>query len=146
MGDERSPLFDSIQANRLDWLMLAVDDGNDVNGYFESGGYRFYPLYKACEKYRNYEKSDTRILEYLISRGANLDSVNGFSGLTALHLAVQYGHIYDVAVLLEAGASIDIRGRDGRNIVEFAEFHGKHEIVAFIESYCGGFVKGCYDG
>lgn len=48
----------------------------------------------------------------LLSRGANV-SIRGDEGYTALHLAIQSGHLYVIKLLVKAGADFEASTSDG---------------------------------
>jgi len=138
MADQHDELWYAIRENDFDRVVLDIESGADVNGYYMFGNYKYYHLYMACEKSGkglNCVGPAINIIKYLISKGADLNSVNGPCDLTPLHFTACCGYIEYVVVLLEAGADVDICDRDGRTALECAEFNGKHEIAEYIRSY-----------
>jgi len=147
MAAQHDQIYKAVKSNDYDAVVLAVESAGDVNGYFLFPSSKFYCLYEACHKDgKNDTKVSMRIIKYLISKGADLNSINGTLKLTPLHLAAYCGYDDYVAVLLEAGASTDIIDGDGRNAFECARSNQHFETAAFIKSYHDVLVKGCHDG
>lgn len=65
------------------------------------------------------EENCLHIVEHLVERGANLNLTSG-SGWSALCYAADRGHHEVTSLLLRAGASATIRGKDGRNALILA--------------------------
>ncbi|BDA67640.1 hypothetical protein CAL7716_018060 [Calothrix sp. PCC 7716] len=61
-----------------------------------------------------------------------IDSQGPYNGYTELHDAVWHGSIETVKVLLDANASLDLRGHDGKTPLEIAITHGRSEIAELI--------------
>jgi ankyrin repeat protein len=60
------------------------------------------------------------VVELLLSKGANVDAVEGF-GVTALHLAAGRGHKDVVELLLSRNADVGADDRDGWMALDWAE-------------------------
>lgn len=74
------------------------------------------------------------VCRILISRGANLNATN-FQGETPLHDAVKMNRPYTFRILLESGARIDIKDKQGKTAVEWIT-PGDHAIKAVFERFC----------
>lgn len=92
-----------------------------VNAYSEDG---FQPLGLAAY----FGKSEA--LKYLIKAGAEVNSPSKNSlGVTPLQSAVAGGHLEIIRLLLEAGASPNVRERGGSTPLHTAAYNGDVEIV-----------------
>jgi ankyrin repeat protein len=60
-------------------------------------------------------------VEYLISKGANVDKQASEGGNTALMEAARGGHLKVVAALVEAGADPQLRNKDGKTAGDLAK-------------------------
>ena len=60
-------------------------------------------------------------VEYLISKGANVDKQACEGGNTALMEAARGGHLKVVAALVEAGADAQLRNKDGKTAGDLAK-------------------------
>ena len=72
-------------------------------------------------------------VEYLISRGADLDKQAIEGGNTALMEAAGRGHLRVVVALVEAGADVHKRNKDGKTAAEIAEEAGYGLVAKTIE-------------
>jgi ankyrin repeat protein len=68
----------------------------------------------------------------LLDHGAALDRVEVTGGVNALIWAAKRGHLETVRVLLTAGARTDLRDREGRSALDWAESRGDPELAAAI--------------
>ena len=81
------------------------------------------------------KRNDLRAVEWLLAHGANPNAIWSHWGAeaTPLHLAAMEGHAEVARVLLAAGADPAIRdSQHNADVVEWAEFFGRVEIVAMI--------------
>ena len=51
---------------------------------------------------------------------------------TALHLAALYGYLASATRLLEGGADLTLRNKDGDTALDWARSNGKSEVVALL--------------
>ena len=72
------------------------------------------------------------ILEKLIQRKVDVNSVEHPWKMTALHLAVISGHDTICARLLALGAAVDIKDKRGRTALNWAKRLGREEIVQLL--------------
>ena len=83
------------------------------------------------------KRNDLRAVKWLLDHGANPNAIWSHWGAeaTPLHLAAMGGHADVARVLLAAGADPTIRdSQHNADVLEWAEFFGKVEIVAMIRA------------
>jgi ankyrin repeat protein len=78
----------------------------------------------------------------LLDHGAALDRVEVTGGVNALIWAAKRGHIETVRILLAAGARTDLRDRQGRSALDWAESRGEPDLVAAIAGGRAGLAGG----
>jgi uncharacterized protein len=79
-------------------------------------------------------KTNHRLIELLIERGANVNEPGGM-GVTPLHLAASRGDGRLVELLLEKGANITARMDDGSTAAAIAEKRGHAFVAAQLKAY-----------
>jgi len=134
-------LYESIKGSNYDGVVKAIDSGANVNGFrFDSyngdGSNKWFYLYVAIQP------CNMQTIQYLISKGADVNSINGPLGWTPLHEAACMGKMDIVTLLLDAGASrtsVDMRNK---SVQEIANIAGHGEIGKYIEAYDDILVKG----
>ena len=72
-------------------------------------------------------------VEYLVSKGADLDKQAYEGGSTALMEAAKRGHLKVVAALVEAGADTKLRNKDGKMAGDLAKEAGYGLVARVIE-------------
>uniref|UniRef100_A0A8D8E4R7 non-specific serine/threonine protein kinase n=3 Tax=Culex pipiens TaxID=7175 RepID=A0A8D8E4R7_CULPI len=79
--------------------------------------------------------ADSRCLPMLINAGANVDATCGPRGdsKTALHLSAEHGHVSNVRVLLDAGASFVAKDKNGLTALDLAERSGHDTCVGLLK-------------
>lgn len=137
----------------LEFLQLFVDHGMKVNQPDGCLG----PLHKACargslnlieELHRRgaridqkddggntplswalMAKDDTPVVEWLLRRGADVHAISGYeeNGRGIMHFAARSGSIPAMALLLEAGADINDRDRNGDTPLHYAAARQPHQ-------------------
>ncbi|KAL9695579.1 hypothetical protein quinque_014864 [Culex quinquefasciatus] len=83
--------------------------------------------------------ADSRCLPMLINAGANVDATCGPRGdsKTALHLSAEHGHVSNVRVLLDAGASFVAKDKNGLTALDLAERSGHDTCVGLLKEAAG---------
>ncbi|QDV44569.1 Ankyrin repeats (3 copies) [Stieleria neptunia] len=77
-------------------------------------------------------RGNLRRVRGLVSRGAATDAVDRESGSYALATAALYGHAEIAEYLIEAGADVDAKNRDGNTALHIASFLCHKEVVAVL--------------
>lgn len=106
-------------------IQVILDYGLNVN---TQNGLDSTPLDFAL-KYRS-KDLDLRVVRLLLARGAD-PNVPAWDG-TPLHRASQSGRIEIVRLLVERGASIEVRDNQGRTPMDVASGEQRDEIVKLL--------------
>ena len=113
---------------------MLIDEGADVNLQDCHGS---TPLQMA-----SIYPDDAPIVKKLIKRGARLDLITNYDGLSALHIASQRGNKDTVEILVDAGAKIDQVAKDGKTTpIDIACQNYNFEIVKELFN-AGAKIKG----
>ena len=101
-----TPLIFAVEEGCYNTTKLLIEHGADVNGSDLLGN---VPLH--------YNGGSIRILKLLIENGACLN-INNHNGYSALHWAVDQDLIEYVIVLLQSGASLNVKDQSNRTPIE----------------------------
>jgi ankyrin repeat protein len=104
-----------------------VDAGADVNLKTTQG---FTPLFVAVQE------KHKPVVEYLLSKGANIDEKNGDGEFTALYKACFDGSFDIVSVLVDAGADASLKS-SGKTPLEIAIENNHKEVVEYLRPWAG---------
>lgn len=74
----------------------------------------------------------TKIVEYLLNKGANVDAIGGDLKSTPLQWAVRQGHLSVVVLLIKRGADSNILDFEGCNALHLAAQFGHTALVAYL--------------
>ena len=99
-----TPLHDAAWGGNREIARLLLEHGANVKARHAEGGSQ--PLAYACIK------NDIPMVELLLSYGADLRAADN-SGATALHLAVDRGYFQLASVLMDRGADVNVRDKEG---------------------------------
>ena len=75
----------------------------------------------------------TEAARVLIAYKIDMDKQGPYNGYTALHDAIWQNNIETAKVLIEAGAKLDIKSKDGQTALDLAKARDRMQIVALIE-------------
>ncbi|KAK5635755.1 hypothetical protein RRF57_011467 [Xylaria bambusicola] len=138
-----TPLGLASRENHGDLIRVLLDRGVDVNG---RDIHDRTPLFYATLYGRQWEairrvllrtldrtnaEDDTKILELLLSRGANVNIADK-SGETPLHAAVTCGHTSHVQLFLDHGAQVDAPARNSMTPLHLAAMKRHDEIIELL--------------
>ena len=85
------------------------------------------PLFLACKL------GNTEMVKFLIKPGAPLNACGGWLGSTPLHVACWSDrHLPIVQLLVEKGAQLEARDKNGRTPLHWAAAFGHFEIVQYL--------------
>ena len=158
--DNESPLFIAVKKNRKEIVEYLLSKGamvDDING-----NYGTTALYRSCFDGTlditkvlvdaganiNFKRMDgyyspffiavmnnhKHIVEYLISKGVNIDEKNGQNDDSALHKACYIGSLEMTKILVKAGADINILDKIGQKPIDLAIQKNHQAIVKYLES------------
>ncbi len=91
-------------------LRLLLEFGADIDTK-DAGGHT--PLYRAANGQGRDEEEGLAAVELLIRHGANVNQVIGVGGMTPLHMSARRGTASIAEALLDAGADIEARDKNG---------------------------------
>lgn len=125
----RSPLNRAIAMNEnLDIVKMLLENGADVNQFGTIGAGP--PLQAACEN----AKTGKEMIEYLLDHGADLHVQAGTRGF-AISSAALYGTTEIISLLLQRGATVNVRDAMGRAPIHISCVGGA---LSFREVYKAG--------
>jgi hypothetical protein len=104
-------LLNAVERGRLDGVKRLIKWGTSVSFQDENGR---TALFYASESGR------ADIVRFLIDLGANLNTVDSNGGSTPLHISIQRGYTEVTLILLENGANLAIKNKDGKTPLEIA--------------------------
>jgi ankyrin repeat protein len=120
-----NPVVMACQLQDLDAVKILVEGGADVN-LFDFGGEN--ALLKAVDV------GPIEIVRYLLAHGANVHTANPNNGETALFTPVRWHQFEILTMLIQAGADVNHRNRDGNTPLVIAEFANDSEMVKFLKA------------
>ena len=150
MGED---LFCAAVFGRVAVVRAWLDGGGHVNARFvEPGGVRAdcTLLIAACGgaslTFAQHENDKCALVELLLSRGANVDSIGiGIAGLfvsdgfdeelrggTALMASAFFGRLSIVLLLLRAGACPELKNAQGKTALDMAEGEGQDQVARLL--------------
>jgi hypothetical protein len=126
----RTPLQSAVYYEDFEMVQALLDYGVDVNTQDNNG---YSPLSYASNFAWQGGFNDPRVVRLLLDHGANPNVVGpGYSALTPLHQAVQYGRVEIVRLLVEHGASVEAKNVEGRTPLDFAAKEQRDEIIKLL--------------
>ena len=111
-------------------LRLLLEFGADVETK-DAGGHN--PLYRIANG-GGCEEEGRAALELLIGHGANVNQVTGVGGMTPLHMSARRGTTRIAEALLDAGADIETRDKNGETPLRRAVNCGQERMVCLLLS------------
>ena len=109
-------------------ISLLLEFGADIETK-DSGGHN--PLYRVANGGGD-EEIGQKALELLIKHGANVNQVTGIGGMTPLHMSARRGTTKIAEALLEAGADIEARDKNGETPLRRAVNCGQERMVRLL--------------
>ena len=112
-------------------LRLLLEFGADVEAK-DAGGHN--PLYRVANGQGREEEEGRAAVELLIGHGADVNQVTGIGGMTPLHMSARRGTTRIAEALLEAGADIEARDKNGETPLRRAVNCGQESMVCLLLS------------
>jgi len=109
-------------------LRLLLEFGADVAAKDASG---HTPLYRVANGGGS-EEEGRAALELLIKYGADVNQVTGIGGMTPLHMSARRGTMRIAEALLDAGADIEARDKNGETPLRRAVNCGQERMVCLL--------------
>ncbi len=119
----RAVLIKACNEGNLNKVKIAVEAGADVNA--KERGVSI--LYTAVQK-----RGNDDIVRYLISKGADVNAMNGHKGMSALSIACVAGLLGIIKILKDAGANVNQKSYYDESPLYFATSTGIESVVRFL--------------
>lgn len=126
---EISPFRESVQKGHKPIVELFLEKGADVNEKLKSG---WTILHDAV-----HWADEPELVEFLISKEANINAVYRENGQTPLHMAISKGNKKNVEILLSKGVDVKAKDNLGRNALRIASEEKQPEIVQLLRQNLG---------
>ena len=120
-----TPLHSAANYGDLEMVQVLLEYQVDVDA---QNGFSRTPLSFASSG----DRDDPRVARLLIERGAD-PNTRGWAGFTALHFALAEGWMEIACVLIELGASVEVKDNGGRTPLDTASGERRVEIIKFLE-------------
>ena len=78
------------------------------------------------------KNGNTNIVAILLEKGADVNTVHNYTGLTALMLATTYGYAKIVRMLLDKGADVNMKDNRDNTALDIAKSMKRSEIVSML--------------
>jgi ankyrin repeat protein len=130
----RTPLHWAVDSASVRIVHLLIESGVPVNTQDYDGTTALHHLILALQKNPKKEKTYREILEYLVP----IVEVNGsdINGVSALHLAAEFGDLESMRLLIQNGAIVNITDHQGENPLFYAVRAGHYKIIrALVEEF-----------
>jgi len=123
-GGPATPLYLAVIGGHLAAAKLLIERGANVNAAPTPLG----PAIMPAVAQRRID-----LIKLLLAAGANPNSQR--SGETVLHIAARSGCLDCVKVLVEAGADVNAKTKQGQTPIHLAKRGGKHEVADYLMSH-----------
>ena len=108
----------------IDLLMLLIDNGADIFDFDDEG----VSIFDLSVTYNNIE-----MVNFLISKGLDVNKTTRRSGFTALMAAACYGRVEIAKILLEKGAKQETIDAKGFTAMDFARKMNKKSVLKILD-------------
>lgn len=126
----RTLLHFAAGASCLPLVIKLLRAGVDPN-LLDSGGHA--PLFRAASSSR--DELGAEVVRELVLAGATVDHGGGVSKSTPLHQAARFGNVKIAEALLDAGASLTAKDRNGHTPLDRARNCRRKDVAALLESW-----------
>lgn len=124
----RTPLHWAVFTKKSDYAKVLLEAGAEVDARDEDGR---TPLRHAG----GHVTLD--LARLLLARGAKLDAINLKKGRTTLHEVARYGEAEVAALLIDKGADVNARDKDGLTPLGLAQQEGKPAVAELLREHGG---------
>ena len=124
------------------FLFLGVQHFTQLKGFHAVNVDTFDQTGKACIHIAS-ERGYPHIIDFLISKGANINLKTATDNTTPLMFACSENKLTCVECLLRAGAKIFMRNRSGYTAVHYAAQGDHVEVIDAVRRYCKGIILRC---
>ncbi|KAK0234304.1 hypothetical protein IW262DRAFT_1452863 [Armillaria fumosa] len=135
-SDVVSPIFLATKEGDVEAVKLLLQYGSATKFPLECPPKAYYTLIESrntlCDVViRAVADGHADILQILICHGADVNAMSSVSSNTALHVAVRYGHIDSIKLLVEAGYNLSLHS-NGKTPLDLALNQQSSDIVQYL--------------
>jgi len=122
-------IFDAVMNNKLDLVLQAINDGQDVNKRDPWGStLLFYTAGGGDNKM-------VKMAELLIKHGANLSHNLNVWGDTPLHLAIFHKNTKVTKLFIKHGANVNAKNKDGATPLDIATKNEYKDMIQLLKKH-----------
>lgn len=130
-----NPNADDFDGLSLTRMAIQEGDAEIAIALFEQGANieltnnneEFIPLLLALQE------REIAVANYLIDKGVSLEAYDSKLGYNALHFAVRFGYMRTLKQMIDSGADVSTKTKDGKTPYEIAMEYGHEEIGAYLK-------------
>ncbi|TVY44826.1 Ankyrin repeat domain-containing protein [Lachnellula subtilissima] len=123
----RGPLFLACREQKYDYVKQLIERGADVNSCTKRGS-----VLQSAAFSSDRAEGGLKIIQYLISCGAELNAVTEGPHGTALNAAAKNGDVKTIKWMLKHGADFNLIGGPFGSALQAAAFHAPTESIRFL--------------
>ena len=110
--DDRTPLHMAVDRGLLEVTRILIERGASINARDSSDQTPFHPTF--LDQSRTFDDTYFDVMRYLLGHGIDVDSQADTEHSTPLHLASYWGGFKVAQLLLDYGADINVRDKNGQ--------------------------------
>lgn len=128
----RTLLHAAAATGHVDVVRALLAAGTPVDVWDEGGHTPLYAVANECGS-----DAGPDVVRVLVEAGADVNASSGVTRATPLHMAARRGHVAIAKALLECGAEVDARDRNGCTPLERARNCRKAEVARLLAALSG---------